>query len=172
MHNYLDIVLDANVLSDVIAEFYRNSISTHGDFSEQYRISSDLCVMFNEILEDHREEGISKRGKLVASNFAFIEIARKFEEISDSRFSIDEFKAFIDSPPEWFVFEDLNTSLFFELENLPSHVIVGTGTNQKPIEWADAIHAATALLRGERSILATSDSSLKSIEKFRGRVFP
>jgi predicted nucleic acid-binding protein len=98
---------------------------------------------------------------VVASTFAFLEIARKFVEVSGNRFTIEQFSGFIDQPPEWFWVAPLDESLFLELLRIPPYVTM-PGGQLKNIEWADAIHLATALSR-ENCLLATTDSRLKQL---------
>lgn len=168
LNNYTDIVIDTNVLSDFLAIYFENSISTGEMFTPKYRISKDLSSKINSIVLDHNNDGISKFGKIVASNFAFIELARKFDECSSGRYTIDQFRAFIVSPPEWFVLETVSVDLFNELKKLPS--FIEYKGDKLTIEWADAIHCATALIRGENSLFATSDSRLNIIPIFKERL--
>lgn len=168
LNDYTDIVLDTNILSDFLAIYFENSISIGEKFVSKYRVNNDFASKINTIILDHINDGISKYGKIVASNFAFIELARRFDECSSGRFTVDQFRAFIDSPPEWFVLESVSSDLFFELYRLPSHVLFKE--EKQTIEWADAIHCATALIRGNRSLFATSDSRLNVIQIFNHRL--
>ena len=159
-----DVVLDTNILSDFIAIYFEESISSDGVFVPRYKMTKELSVIINKIIHDYSYNGISKLGMIVASSFAFIELSKKFDIISDGRFTVDQFKAFIDSPPEWFSIDDVNKELFEFLYVLPSFVLDGT------VEWADAIHCATALARGEDCYLATRDTTLFQIELFKERL--
>ena len=57
---------------------------------------------------------------VIASSFAFIEIGRKFDIISDGKYTIEKFRAFIESPPEWFQIASVDESLFIYYSQLHS----------------------------------------------------
>lgn len=162
-----DIVLDSNILSDFISIFYENNVNTHGSFEERYRVNRVLANRINLILKTFRENETFEDGVVVVSSFAFVEIARKFEIISNNRFSIEQFKAFIASPPEWFVIASLSDELFPLFNNIPISVLFES--ESRPIEWTDAIHAATALSRGANCLLATTDSRIMKIQELANR---
>jgi len=78
------------------------------------------------------------------------------------RFSIEQFKAFIDQPPEWLVIEFVSKDLLIFLCELPAEIQISNGSI-KPLEWADAIYVATAMNRGKNSLRAATDQSIKAI---------
>lgn len=162
-----DIVLDTNIAADFLAVFFENKVNSGGAFAAKYRLSVDLVRRVNKILDEYRHgEGVFASGIVVVSSFAFVEIARQFNEISSGRFSLEQFKAFIESPPEWFLIESLNPQLFLLFKEVPEKVTEGN----LPIEWADAIHVVTAISRGNNSLLSTTDRRIQLIEGLRNRL--
>lgn len=165
-----DIVLDTNLLSDFIASFYLFDIRGYGNFQGHQNLKEIHVTRFNDILNNYRSYHTLDRGLVIASTFAFVEIARKFDRISNGRFSEVQFKAFIDSPPDWFVIETMNNELFPFLQKLPSTITMPNGV-MEPIEWADAIHVATALARNETCLVAVTDSRILQIQEIQNRIF-
>lgn len=165
-----DIILDTNVLSDFIASFYNCDVRNNGNFEAHNSLTAGLANRINGILNNYRSYEALDKGVIVASSFAFVEIARQFEKISNGRFSRVQFKAFIDSPPAWFVIESMNNELFPFLQELPSSVVMPGGTSV-PIEWADAIHVATALARNNTCLIAVTDKRIANIPSINNRIF-
>jgi predicted nucleic acid-binding protein len=164
-----DIVLDTNILSEFLAQYFQQR-QKGGHFTYHHFETTD--VLNHRVVKEIR--GIIKaydymRSHLVvASTFAFLEIARKFVEVSGNRFTIEQFSGFLDQPPEWFWVAPLDESLFLELLRIPHYVTMPEG-QLKNIEWADAIHLATALSR-ENCLLATTDSRLKQLTGFQSHI--
>ncbi len=164
-----DIVLDTNVLSDFIACYYKYDIRKDGDFIEYENLSGNLVFRLNEILNNYRSYDTLNKGVIIASTLAFVEIARQFDKISKGRFTRVQFKAFIDSPPQWFIIETMNNELFPFLQELPSSVKMPNGA-KVPIEWADAIHVATALARSENCNIVATDGRIIRILSIQDRI--
>ena len=164
-----DVVLDTNVLADVIAAYYQQNIRFGGNFVEYETITDMLVTKLNEVLNNFRDYGTFEKGVIIGSSFAFIELARQFTRISRGRFSIVQFRAFIESPPEWFIIYPLNGELFQYLNDLPNSVTMKDGSSLS-LEWADTIHVATALSRDENCMIATTDGRLESIEEIAARL--
>jgi len=162
-----DIILDTNTLSDVIAQYYENDIIFSGVFRTKYRLSKKAVTILNGILFRSREDMLEN--VVVASTAAFVEIARKFDDIVQNRFSLEQFKAFIDAKPSWFVVAAVNTDLVSLLSRIPADVRLKGGAI-KPLEWADIIHVATALSRGDNIVFSTTDSSLQALELLEGKI--
>lgn len=156
-----DVVLDTNLLSDLISSYYRFDIRKSGEFQSHNNINEKFCGKLNLILNNYRNNLTLEDGVIVASSFAFIEIARQFERISNGEYTAIQFKAFIDSPPEWFIIAPINNDLFIYLNELPNSVEM-PGGQILTIEWADAIHIATALSRDNCNV-ATTDGRLVAI---------
>jgi predicted nucleic acid-binding protein len=159
-----DIVLDTMILSEFLAQYFDHP-DKNGYFKAIDPISPQMARIINSIIKSHKDIGINY---IVASTFAFVEIARKFNEIADSRFDLEKFNAFVNEPPEWFIIQPVDTSLFLYLARIPAEVMM-QDKNPKNIEWADAIHLATAMSR-ERCLLATTDSLIKQIEIFKSNI--
>jgi len=164
-----DIVLDTNITADFLAVYFQNNVSTNGVFDARYNLNVNIVKRINEILSEFRfGEGIFEKGIVVASSFAFVEIARQFEEIADNRFSLEQFRAFIDSPPDWFLIETVSVDLFHLFNDVPEKVVFDQN-NHVPIEWADAIHIVTTLSRGNQSVLCTTDGRILRIPSLKER---
>lgn len=143
-----DCVIDTHVLGDLISQF--NPMKPLNRISESKFISKLICDELNKkILLD----GVG--GLIVASGFAFVEIANKFEEISNKRFKLERFCNFLTQPPNWFLVEPLGIDTTEYYAQVPKY-----STKNESIELTDAFHAATAIQRGPRTILATSDHRL------------
>ena len=89
---------------------------------------------------------------------AFVELARKWDDIIAGRFLPYQLAAFIHAPPDWFSIEPLDEDLIPLFGQVPPEVLMPDGSVQ-PIEWPDAVHVATALSR-EEGRLVTSDRRL------------
>jgi hypothetical protein len=98
-----------------------------------------------------------------------VEIARQFDLIVDGRFTIEQFAAFIEQSPDWFVISTLDTTLFPHLSKIPPEVKLANDT-VKPIEWIDAVHVATAMSRDEPWLLAVTDSRIKEINFLKDKI--
>ena len=107
------------------------------------------------------------QGLIIASTFAFVEIARKFQDIVRDRFTRDQFAAFIEQPPNWFFIASVDTALLPYLVQLPSNVRLPNGT-LAPLELADSIHLATAMSR-DAYLIATIDKPMKQVDLLRGK---
>jgi hypothetical protein len=166
----VDIILDTNVLADLLAQYYEDEVRYGGVFESKGFLNPELVRKLNKIIGWYTatDDGLYP-GLVTASSFAFVEIARKFDEIAEDRFTLDQFAEFIDQPPEWFIVSAVDTNLFFYLCKLPGQV--RTPNNKVlPIEWADAIHMATATSRDEPWLLAATDSRIQAAVALRGRI--
>ncbi len=165
-----DIVFDTNVLAELLVQYYGDNVRDKGCFESKGFLNKDLVREMNRTVRRHAEnDGSSYPGLLMASSFAFVEIARKFDEIAGGRFTTEQFAAFIEQPPEWFFIADVDASLFPHLNRLPREISLPNG-NIKPLEWADAIHAATALSRDDPWLLAATDPSIKQVAVLKDRI--
>lgn len=166
-----DIVLDTNILADVLAQYYESGFRERGYFEQKgWLLDKDLVRSLNRIVKWHLQDDDSPYpGLIVASTFAFVEIARKFDEIASGRFTITQFAAFIDQRPEWFLISAVDSALFPHLCNLPREIELPSG-DAKPIEWTDAIHIATAMSRDEPWFLATTDARIREIELLKNKI--
>lgn len=163
-----DIILDTNILSDMLSQYYEQ-VRDGGSFKVRGYLNSNLVRELNKIVMWHTAiyDG-SYPGMVTASSFAFVEIARKFEEIAEGRFSLNQFAAFIDEPPEWFFISAVDKTLFLHLNELPAQIQSLEG-KLMPIEWPDAIHMATAISRDEPWLLAITDGRMRAAHILRGK---
>jgi hypothetical protein len=141
----------------------------YGKYTHKGSFSLELVRKLNNIIKWSAGEDVTYSGVVVCSTLAFVEIARKFDEISAKRFTMDQFASFIDQPPEWFIIAALDRNLFRDLSSLPGKVVLPNG-KETPIEWADAIHMATALSRDEPWLLAVTDSKIQATVVFEGKI--
>ncbi len=164
-----DIVLDTNILSEFLAQYFQNRQRNRHFKAEHIKTTNLMNYrVVKEIRGIIKSYDYIRSHLVVASTFAFLEIARKFDEISANRFSIEQFSGFIDQPPDWFWLAPLDESLFLSLLQIPPYVTM-PGGQLKNIEWADALHLATALSR-EKCLLATTDSRLKQLTDFKNHI--
>ncbi len=164
-----DIVLDTHVLSDFLAQYFEQwKEKKHFNVSlvEPTKfLRMPVVREMQKIIRMYDDQGVHR---IVASTVAFLEIARKFQEIAENRFQLEQFSGFIDQPPEWFVVAPVDDSLFLPLLQIPAYVTMPDGQS-KAIEWIDAIHLATALSR-EKCLFATMDSRLKRLPDFQDNI--
>jgi predicted nucleic acid-binding protein len=153
-----DIVLDTNILSEFLFQYFK-VFPEYKRFKPLGRMTKRTAGEINSIVRSYKRVNL-----VVASTFAFLEISRQFENIVKKRFKLEQFSAFVDQPPEWFLVAPVDSSLFLHLAQIPAEVTM-PGGNVKRIEWADAIHLATALSR-EKCLLATTDRRIKQVKMF------
>ena len=166
-----DVILDTIVLSEVLIQYFTEKAGV-GDnlFKRRGALNEDMVLQINKIVNWHNSSftAISYPGLIIASTFGFVEIARQFEKCSGKQYSVAQFAAFIEQPPEWFSTASLSSYIFSFLVHIPSHVDVNGELS--PIEWADAIHVATALSRDGRSCIATTDHKLRAMQELYLRI--
>ncbi|MBI3960671.1 MAG: hypothetical protein HY328_17820 [Chloroflexi bacterium] len=150
-----DLVLDVGALADLLAQTLTSNRRDAVRFHSDRFIPSPVVKVLNHIV---RSDG---RYVVVASAFAFIELAHKWDEIVQGRFQARQLAAFLADPPDWFVVAAMERALIRFLCDVPSEVVVSSGRLQ-PIEWTDAIHAATTFSR-EEARLVTTDLRLRQI---------
>jgi predicted nucleic acid-binding protein len=156
-----DIVCDTNILADLLIQYFRN-INSFPLFKESEKINKRLCIRLNKIVESE-----DRKAYIIASTFAFVELARKFNSIFNNSITLYQFRAFIDQPPDWFLIQNLDHNYFPEMLSIPENVILND--ELKVIEWADALHVATALRR-EHFIFATTDLRLKNLPLIKDNI--
>ncbi|MCP4150655.1 MAG: PIN domain-containing protein [bacterium] len=165
----MDIVLDTmhlNILLEQYFEFPGKARDIDVRFNSYTIFNAETVNLINKIVRSYWEDGGVNR--VIASTLAFIEIARKFAELSRERFRLEQFRAFIDQPPEWFHIAAVEKSLYLYLLEIP-RVVEMPGGDYKNIEWADAIHLATAMSR-DSGVLATTDVRLRQIKTLATRI--
>jgi predicted nucleic acid-binding protein len=152
LNHKFDIVLDSNLFS----AFLKDRM-TRSDGALRSEVGKDIYRVFMNISSSEITENY-----IVVSSLAVIEVMRKFEEISSGKFTRDQFAAFLSEKPEWFLVADLNSELTEKLMEIPADV--DADGKRKPVEWADAVHLATAMLRENAKLVAT-DSKLVALKK-------
>ena len=98
-----DIVPNTNIVSEFLARYFQQR-QKNGHFTANHIETTDLLNhrVVKEIRGIIKSYDYMSSHLVVASTFAFLEIAWKFTEISGNRFTIEQFSGFIDQPPEWF----------------------------------------------------------------------
>ena len=158
-----DIILDTNVLVEFFAQYFESGSRRKPVFYERGFISRELAQSMNTIVGQWSDPLIDQYpGHLVASTLAFVEISRKWETIVQERFDVIQMAAFIEQAPVWFVIEPLDETLVSVLCEVPAYVRMAQG-ERRSIEWTDAVHIATVLIRGEGARLAASDREMRRI---------
>ncbi len=160
-----DVILDSSVLGDFFAQFFSASIANRGRgrFVKDRFLSLGAARELNRILLSHKSDEQASADLVIISPFAFVEMARRWDDIALNRFSIEQVEAFSQQPPDWVSVATWDETLLPAFLDVPTHVWLRG--ESRAIEWTDAIHAATALARGDSNFLATSDSRLLALEK-------
>lgn len=160
-----DIIVDTDILSDLLIQYY-STFKENNCFSESDKISKILAIKINEIVKRYTEDTCMYH--VIASSFAFVEIARKFTVIFNGNLDLYKFRHFINEPPEWFRIASLDMAITEKLSQIPGYVITANGKNES-IEWADAIHIATAISR-DKWYFATNDHKIKSLTIYQSNL--
>jgi predicted nucleic acid-binding protein len=153
-----DLVLDVGALVEMLSQVFacpeRESIHFHSDAEEKF-ITDRVAALMNKVVRSHGQFVI------VASALAFVELAHKWGDIVETRFHPRQLAAFLSDPPDWFAVAAIDRELIPFLCKVPAEVVLPNG-KVTPIEWTDAIHAATAYSRSQAR-LVTTDSKLRQI---------
>lgn len=157
-------VLDTHILADVIYQYYHHDIIRNGQFVEQGFITKEIALKLNQVNSRYVVEEDFKFGLIVTSIFSFVEIVRQFEKVSDGKFTLLQFKAFMAQTPPWFLITALSIDLCEHFYNVPKTVMMNNGV--KPIEWPDAVQCATYLSR-QTAYMATADTRIREISNYK-----
>jgi hypothetical protein len=159
-----DLILDASVLGDFFEQFFSPSIANRGRgrFVVGRFLSQHAAQDLNRIVLLHASQDTPSSDLVIISPFAFIEMARRWDDIALDHFSIEQVEAFSQQPPDWVSIATWDETLLPAFLDVPTHVWLRG--QFRAIEWTDAIHAATALARGDSNLLATTDSKLHALQ--------
>ncbi len=164
-----NIVLDTGPLADFLGQFYGPADRGREPFRRGFSLTEEAARAINAIARAYiQDEPV--HSLVFASTLAFAEIVRKWEKLAGGRFLPHQLRAFIASPPGWFVVDPVDESLVEFFLNVPATVRIGR--DLKNIEWADAIHVATALSHDTqrmKCLLAVEDNRIKVIPELAGR---
>jgi predicted nucleic acid-binding protein len=152
-----DIILDTNVLAEFLEQFFDSSSGNRGfgNFIEGRFLSSGAAREINRITRSYGRYGDLAGGVVVISSFAFVELFRKWEAITNGRLPLVKVHSILEQPPTWLSLAPLDETYTPAFLDVPSHVYLSTGF--KGVEWTDAVHVATALARGDGHWIATTD---------------
>jgi predicted nucleic acid-binding protein len=157
-----DICVDTDILGELLGQY------VHADRRLRFRakgsgaISEDLALRINQNISAEFE------GLVVASSMAFVELARKFDAITEGRVSVLQLAAFLEQHPKWFSVEPLTVEAMKEFVRLPTYA-VQSGNELKPLEGCDNYHVAAMEAR-ENCQLATNDSRLRDAYENTGKL--
>src|SRR4051812_8902792 len=108
---YKDIVADTHILVDIIHQYYKNDIIKGGEFEDKGFLTKSVALKLNQINRNYIYEEDFRFGILVTSVFSFVEIIRQFALISANKFTVSQFRAFIDEKPVWMSIEPLSLDI-------------------------------------------------------------
>jgi len=154
-----DVVLDTGALADVLVQFIQSQVQSPPRFVQSQYISYEVARLLNRVV---RSEG---RFVVVASALAFVEMAHQWERIIADRINPVQLAAFLNDPPEWFAVAPVDQDLVPFFMDVSPAVTMPWG-RVEPVEWTDAVHAATALSR-DNAVLVSSDRRLKRLPGVR-----
>jgi predicted nucleic acid-binding protein len=140
-----DLVLDVGALADLLAQCFQSDNWTTPRVQPSQFISRENSRQINRIVWEYRPYVV------IASAMAFVELARKWNEIVAGRFQPYQMATFLQDTPDWFVVEPVDEYLVLLLGQVPL---------VQELEWPDATHVATVLSR-ERGDLITTDRRLE-----------
>jgi hypothetical protein len=162
----IDIILDSNCFAEFLAQYFNAGIANRGmgHFQSSAIFSTTLARRLNQIMLA-ASDGISNL--IIASTFSLIEIARKWDQIVQGRFTTQQLHVFTYQYPEWFSLAPVDEDLIPFFAEVPSTVFLNSKSTT--IEWTDAIHLATVISRGTNATLATTDSKAKKVLEIQGR---
>ncbi len=154
-----DLVLDTGALADVLAQYFQAEDRITPQFQTSRFLPPETARQINRIVHGNG------RYIVAASAMAFVELAHKWDEIVAGRFQPHQLAALLQEPPDWFSVEPMDEDLIPVFGQVPPEVPMPDGSVQ-PIEWPDAVHAATAFSR-EEGDLVTSDQRLLQLMRLR-----
>lgn len=154
-----DVVLDTGALADALAQFFQSPDQSPPRFAQSHYISHKVARLLNYVI---RSDG---RFVVVASALAFVELAHQWQPIIAERISPVQLAAFLNDPPAWFTVAPVDQDLVPSFLDVPPVVTMPWG-KVEPVEWTDAVHAATALSR-DNAVLVSSDRRLERLPGVR-----
>lgn len=163
----MDIVLDSGHMVELVAQYFDKNLANYGygRFQAVGVFSVEIARRLNSIVQTSRTSGFSL---VIASTFTIVEISRKWKEMVGTKFTVEQFYAFLQEPPSWFSLAPVDEQLSPFFIYVPNR-----NSKMESIEWTDAIHMATVFSRGDdpsSATLATTDGKLKQILVDKGRI--
>jgi hypothetical protein len=160
----MEIILDACCMCDFLEQYFSEQYANYGygEFKNHRNISRELASKLNRIMNSGSP---IVYGSVITPTFSFIEIARKWGEWVNGRFSVYEMHGFIKEPPIWFNITPIDSEL------LPFFISVPIiNSLNETLEWTDALYFATIFSRGDatKATLVTSDRKLKRLMQDSG----
>lgn len=156
-----DIVLDTNVLADFLGQYFGPAERGRNEFHEGCWLSLEAARRTTQICRWY-EVDQTPTCLVVASSFAFVEIAQHWNALARDRFQPHQLAAFLRQPPGWFSVAPVDEDLVEFFCCVPSDVWMQDGS-ARPIEWTDAVHIATLLSRDSTCLFATVDRRLRRL---------
>jgi hypothetical protein len=159
------IVLDTGPFADFLGQYFGPAQRGLLPFIGGWSLSEKAAGSINRIVRSFQAEEPA-RYLVIASTFAFVEVARKWDRLADGRFQAYQLRAFLEAPPGWFSVDPVDEDLVEFFFRLPASVLMESGKPES-IEWTDAVHAATTLSHDTshtRCLLAVEDQRIRRIE--------
>jgi hypothetical protein len=163
------ITLDTGPLADFLGQFYGSAQRGSATFRRGDSLTEDAARAINAIVRAYNRDEPA-RALVFASTLAFAEIVRKWDALAGRRFQPHQLRAFVAAPPGWFAVDPVDESLVESFLQVP--VSVRMGAHLMNIEWADAIHVATALSHDTSRamcLLAVEDHRILTMPELAGR---
>lgn len=145
------VFVDTCVLADILLQY--NPLAPHEKMKETAFLRKDMLKHVNRIVEDRQSDS----GYVIASIFAFVELANKMESIFSDNLKIERLTSIIAQPPSWLIIEPLDDKTACHFCDVPNVV---DGEN---VSSDDAVHIATALQRGDKLTFLTTDHIIKKM---------
>jgi hypothetical protein len=158
-----DVVLDTNALGEFFEQYFDNTMANRGQgaFAKGDYISENAAREINRIIVSHRRNGDLAGGLIVISCFAFVELFRKWDQITNGKVDLGKLRGLMEQPPDWLNIASFDETLVPFFFAVPTHVYMKDGF--KSVEWADSVHVATALARGDGNSIATTDTVMQNM---------
>ena len=158
-----DLILDTNVLGEFFEQYFDVSLGNRGcgTFVAGDFLSVNAAREINRIVMSFQRHDDIAAGIVVISSFAFVELFRKWDQITNGRIDLNRLRGFLKQPPVWVNIAPLDESLAPFFIQVPISVFTDNGF--KSIEWTDCVHVATALARGDGHVIATTDSIMRQM---------
>jgi predicted nucleic acid-binding protein len=158
-----DLILDTNVLGEFFEQFFDSSKANRGfgEFVSGRFLSNAAASEINRVVRSFRRRGDITGGIIVISSFGFVELFRKWDQISGGLLDLQKLRGVLEQPPDWLSIAPLDETLIPSFFEVPTHVFLASGF--KAVDWTDAVHVATALSRGDGHRIATTDEVIWSL---------
>ncbi len=147
----IECTVDTHILAEILMQY--NPARAELPLVSTESMGPSISKKLNICIESAGFEGV-----IIASAFAFVEIVNQFKKVSKEKFNMARCIGMLNQPPDWFIVEPFDATTIFHLISVPKFNL-----KQINIELADAIHVATAMQRGPKTVLVTNDGVLNNL---------